>query len=194
MPDDATAGLAERLDSDLKDAMRAGEKVRLGTIRRARAALKNAEIEARGPLPDEAAVRVLRGLVKQHRESIDQFRAGGRDDLVARESRGDGRARGLPARPDGRGGDRRDRGRGDRGRGRDRPGRPRARDEGGDVPHRRPGRRERGQGDRPAPAGRRLDEHHPTDTAARGPAGPARGRPRGRPRPSAAAPTRRPTR
>ncbi len=85
MPDDAPAGLAERLDSDLKDAMRAGEKVRLGTIRRARAALKNAEIENRGALGDDAAVKVLRGLVKQHRESIEQFRAGGRDDLVARE-------------------------------------------------------------------------------------------------------------
>ena len=77
--------LAERLDHDLKDAMRSREKVRLGTIRRARAALKNAEIEARGSLPDDAAVRVLRGLMKQHRESIDQFEAGGRDDLVARE-------------------------------------------------------------------------------------------------------------
>ena len=86
MPDDAPAGLAERLDSDLKDAMRAGEKVRLGTIRRARAALKNAEIETRGALGDDATVKVLRGLVKQHRESIEQFRAGGRDDLVARES------------------------------------------------------------------------------------------------------------
>lgn len=86
MPDDASAGLAERLDNDLKDAMRARETLRLGAIRRARAALKNAEIEARGALPDDAAARVLRGLVKQHRESIDQFRAGGRDDLVARES------------------------------------------------------------------------------------------------------------
>jgi uncharacterized protein YqeY len=86
MPDDAPAGLAERLDSDLKDAMRAGEKIRLGTIRRARAALKNAEIENRGALGDDATVKVLRGLVKQHRESIEQFRAGGRDDLVARES------------------------------------------------------------------------------------------------------------
>jgi uncharacterized protein YqeY len=85
MPDDAPAGLAERLDSDQKDAMRAGDKVRLGAVRRARAALKNAEIEHRGALGDEAAVRVLRGLVKQHRESIDQFRAGGRQDLVARE-------------------------------------------------------------------------------------------------------------
>jgi uncharacterized protein len=86
MPDEAPAGLAERLDSDLKQALRAGEKVRLGTIRRARAALKNAEIENRGALGDDAAVKVLRGLVKQHRESIEQFRAGGRDDLVARES------------------------------------------------------------------------------------------------------------
>lgn len=78
--------LAERLEGDLRDAMRAGEKLRLGTIRRARAALKNAEIEARGPLSDDAEVRVLRGLVKQHRESIDQFTVAGRDDLVEQET------------------------------------------------------------------------------------------------------------
>lgn len=86
MPDNTTGGLAERLDNDLKEALRAGEKVRLGAIRRARAALKNAQIDARGELSDEAAQRVLRGLVKQHRESIDQFRAGGRDDLVRQEA------------------------------------------------------------------------------------------------------------
>ena len=77
--------LGTRLDGDMKDAMRAGEKLRLGAIRRARSAIKNAEIEARGPLGDEAAVKVLRGLVKQHRESIEQFQAGGRTDLVERE-------------------------------------------------------------------------------------------------------------
>ena len=76
---------AARLDDDLKAALRAGDKLRLGAIRRARSALKNAEIEARGDLPEEAQTRVLRGLVKQHRESIEQFRAGGRDDLVERE-------------------------------------------------------------------------------------------------------------
>ena len=81
---DPTA-LAERLDADMKGAMKAGEKMRVGTIRRARAALKNAEIEARGPLSEDASVKVLRGIVKQHRESIDQFRAGGRDDLVSNE-------------------------------------------------------------------------------------------------------------
>jgi uncharacterized protein len=84
MPTDSPA-LSGRLDSDMKDAMRACDKVRLGAIRRARAALKNAEIEARAPLGDDAAVRVLRGLVKQHRESIEGFTAGGRDDLVAKE-------------------------------------------------------------------------------------------------------------
>jgi uncharacterized protein len=80
-----TTGVAQRLDGDVKDAMRAGDKLRVGAIRRARAALKNAEIEARGPLGDDAAAKVLRGLVKQHRESIEQFAAGGRDDLVERE-------------------------------------------------------------------------------------------------------------
>lgn len=80
-------GLAARLDGDMKDAMRAGDKLRLGAIRRARSAIKNAEIEARGPLGEDAAVKVLRGIVKQHRESIEQFRAGGRADLVEQEER-----------------------------------------------------------------------------------------------------------
>lgn len=86
MPD-TTTGVAARLDADLKDAMRAGDTVRRDAIRRARSALKNAEIEARGPLGEDAAIKVLRGIVKQHRESIEQFAAGGRDDLVAQERR-----------------------------------------------------------------------------------------------------------
>ena len=77
--------VVDRLARDTKEALRAGEKMRLGAIRFARAAVKNAEIEARGDLSEEAAVRALRGVVKQHRESIEQFRAGGREDLAARE-------------------------------------------------------------------------------------------------------------
>jgi uncharacterized protein len=77
--------LSMQLDDDAKNALRAGDKVRLATIRRARAALKNAEIEARGPLADDHAVRVLRGLVKRHQESIEQFTAGNRSELVAKE-------------------------------------------------------------------------------------------------------------
>lgn len=94
--------LGARLDADMKDAMRAGDKLRLGVIRRARSTIKNAEIEARGPLDEDAAVKVLRGLVKQHRESIEQFRAGGRTDLVETEEREMAVLEGyLPAQMDG---------------------------------------------------------------------------------------------
>jgi uncharacterized protein len=84
---DTTTGVAARLDADLKDAMRSGDTVRRDAIRRARSALKNAEIEARGAPGEDAAVKVLRGIAKQHRESIEQFAAGGRQDLVEQERR-----------------------------------------------------------------------------------------------------------
>ena len=114
--------------------MRSGDKLRLGTIRRARAALKNAEIEARGPLSDDAAVKVLRGIVKQHRESIEQFRAGGRDDLVDNEEQEMAVIEAyLPAQIDAAAIDRR-RGRGDRRRGRVGAGRHGQGDEGRDGP------------------------------------------------------------
>lgn len=79
--------VAARLEADMKDAMRAGQKERLAVIRRARAALTNAGIAARsgGGLDEDGAVRALRGLVKQHRESIEQFRAAGREDLAGKE-------------------------------------------------------------------------------------------------------------
>ena len=80
------APLAARLEEDMKAALRAGEKQRLGVIRRARAAVKNAEIDARGAaLSEEQVEKVLRGIVKQHRESIEQFTAAGRDDRAAEE-------------------------------------------------------------------------------------------------------------
>ena len=79
------SALSQRLETEMKDALRAGEKLRLGVIRRARSAVKNGEIEAGGPLDDDGVVRALRGIAKQHRESIEQFRAGNRDDLVDQE-------------------------------------------------------------------------------------------------------------
>lgn len=79
------ASLTERLQEDMKSALRAGESVRLGVIRRARAAIKNAEIANKEPLDDAQAEQVLRTLVKQHRESIDSFRAAGRDERIAAE-------------------------------------------------------------------------------------------------------------
>lgn len=72
--------LAARLEKDMTAALRAGDKLRLGVIRRARAAIKNAEIAAREPLDDADVERVLKGIVKQHRESVEQFEAAGRSD------------------------------------------------------------------------------------------------------------------
>jgi uncharacterized protein YqeY len=79
---DVTAPLAARLEEDMKSAMRAGEKLRLGVIRRARAAVKNAEIASREALDEAAIEKTLRGMVKQHRESIEQYEAAGRTDLA----------------------------------------------------------------------------------------------------------------
>ena len=79
---DAPAPLAARLEADMKAAMRAGEKLRLGVIRRARAAIKNAEIAAREPLDEAGIEKALRGTVKQHRESIEQYDAAHRADLA----------------------------------------------------------------------------------------------------------------
>jgi hypothetical protein len=78
-------GLAARLEEDMTAALRAGDKPRLGVIRRARAAIKNAEIAAQSSLDDPAVEKVLTGLVKQHRESIEQFDAGGRPERAEQE-------------------------------------------------------------------------------------------------------------
>jgi len=82
----ASTDLAARLDADATQALRDGDKLRLSVLRRARAALKNAEIEARGSGTDPDTERVLQGLAKRHRESIEQFAAGGRQDLVDQET------------------------------------------------------------------------------------------------------------
>jgi uncharacterized protein YqeY len=77
--------IADQLTADMKDAMRSGDKVRLGAIRRARAAVKNAEIEAGGTLDDEDTIKVLRVMARQHEESIQQFTDAGRTELVEKE-------------------------------------------------------------------------------------------------------------
>ncbi len=77
--------LKERLNSDLRDAMRSGDEHRKSALRLALAALHNAEIEAGGELDESAILGVLAKEAKQRRESIDEFRKGDREDLVARE-------------------------------------------------------------------------------------------------------------
>ncbi|HVC83518.1 MAG TPA: GatB/YqeY domain-containing protein [Chloroflexota bacterium] len=79
------AHFQERLADDLKDAMRARDERRRDTIRMLTAALKNAQIAAMRPLSEAEAEAVLVGQVKQRRDSIESFRAAGREDLAAKE-------------------------------------------------------------------------------------------------------------
>ena len=78
--------LKERITEDMKSAMRAGEKERLGTIRLMLAAIKQREVDERITLDDAQVLAVLEKMIKQRKESITQFEAGGRADLVAKES------------------------------------------------------------------------------------------------------------
>jgi uncharacterized protein YqeY len=79
-------GLEERLVDEMKQAMRSSDKVRLSTIRMIRTAVKNKEIELRKQLDDEEIQRVIQGMLRRNEESIEQFRLGGRMDLVDKES------------------------------------------------------------------------------------------------------------
>jgi len=80
-------GLEERLIEEMKQAMRSGDKLRLSTIRMIRAALKNKEIEVRKKLDEEEIFRVIQGMLRRGEESVEQFRAGGRIDLVEKETK-----------------------------------------------------------------------------------------------------------
>jgi uncharacterized protein len=76
----------ERIDSDLKDAMRAKDAARLGVLRMLKSALKYAAIEkSDAGLDDAAAVQVIRKQVKQRQDSIESFEKGGRPELAAKE-------------------------------------------------------------------------------------------------------------
>ena len=75
-----------RIESDLKSALKAGEKRRVGTLRLLLSSLQNERIGAGRDLTDEEIEAVIRRAVKQRRESIDQYTKGGRDDLARGEA------------------------------------------------------------------------------------------------------------
>jgi uncharacterized protein YqeY len=79
-------GLNQQLEADLKEAMRARERLRVETIRSIRGALKNRQIEVGAELSDEDALRVIRTLVKQREEAIERYAEAGRQDLADKES------------------------------------------------------------------------------------------------------------
>ena len=75
----------EQVDKDLVAAMKAREELRLSVLRMMKTALKNKQVELSKPLGDEEAIAVLRTLLKQRRDSAEQFRKGGREDLASKE-------------------------------------------------------------------------------------------------------------
>jgi uncharacterized protein YqeY len=77
--------LLERLRQDMTKAAKERDSLALSALRMALAEIKNKEIEARGPLADDAVLKVLASMVKRRRESIDLFLKGNRTDLAEKE-------------------------------------------------------------------------------------------------------------
>jgi uncharacterized protein len=82
--------MRDKINADLKEAMKAGEKDRVGTLRLVNAAIKSADIDARpsgkDKIDDAGILGVLAKMIKQRRDSIEQFVAGGRQELADKEA------------------------------------------------------------------------------------------------------------
>ena len=76
----------DKLSEDLVAAMRAKDPLRLGALRMAKAALMNREIERGRALDDSESLQVIASLIKQRRDSIEQFQKGGREELARKEA------------------------------------------------------------------------------------------------------------
>jgi uncharacterized protein YqeY len=78
--------LRERIEADTKTALKAGAKEKLSTLRMLNAALKNKQIDKRRQLTEEEVLETVRSLIKQRKDSIEQFAKGNRQDLVDKET------------------------------------------------------------------------------------------------------------
>jgi uncharacterized protein YqeY len=82
------ASLKERIDSDLKEAMRSKDELSTSVLRMLKSAVKYKEVEPGGhALEDAGVLAVIQTLIKQRRDSVEQFRAGGRPELADKEER-----------------------------------------------------------------------------------------------------------
>jgi uncharacterized protein YqeY len=79
-------GLRDTIDTDTKEALKSGAKDKVSALRMLSAALKNKQIDLRRLLTDDEVVETIRSLIKQRRDSIEQFGKGGRQDLVDKET------------------------------------------------------------------------------------------------------------
>ena len=78
--------ITDQITQDMTQAMKAREELRLSTLRMVKSALKNREIDKRAPLDDKEAIQVLSTLIKQRKDSIEQFTRGGRQELADKEA------------------------------------------------------------------------------------------------------------
>ncbi|MDX6612742.1 MAG: uncharacterized protein QOD75_1928 [Blastocatellia bacterium] len=78
--------LKAQLDAHLTEAMKARDALRTSTLRMVKAAVKNREIEKGEDLSDDELMKVLRALVKQRRDSVEQYEKAGRQELAAKEA------------------------------------------------------------------------------------------------------------
>jgi uncharacterized protein YqeY len=78
--------LSDTIQKDMTDAMRSKDAAVLSTLRMMRAAIKNKEVDKRGPLTDADVQQVLSTLIKQRKDSIEQFTKGGRQELADKEA------------------------------------------------------------------------------------------------------------
>jgi uncharacterized protein len=78
--------LLEKLNADLKSAMKASDILKVSVLRMAKSSIKNREIDLRKELSDDDIIPILNTLAKQRRESIEQFSKGGRQDLAEKET------------------------------------------------------------------------------------------------------------
>src|SRR4249920_1094779 len=79
--------LAEKIQKDLVDAMRAKEELRLSVLRGIKAAIKHKEVERMRAMDETESIQILQALVKQRNEAIDQFTKGNRPELAEKETK-----------------------------------------------------------------------------------------------------------
>jgi uncharacterized protein len=79
-------GISDQIQKDMVEAMRGREELRLSTLRMVKAAIKNKEVDKRAPLDEKEAQQILATLIKQRRDSIEQFVKGGRQELADKEA------------------------------------------------------------------------------------------------------------
>lgn len=79
--------LSEQIQKDMIAAMKSKEEERLSTLRMMKSAVKNREIEKRAPLDDKEVLAVLSTMIKQRKDSVEQFTKGNRPELAAKEER-----------------------------------------------------------------------------------------------------------